>query len=247
MKQEYVYGVHAATLLLKQNPELIAELFWQNLKNDNVYKLVKFAEQHGVLVKQLTRVELDELTGTSKHQGVVASIIKSAEPKSEKELISIFNDAAMPLTFLILDGVQDPHNLGACLRSADATQVSALIIPKDNAVSLTATVRKVASGAAETVPLIQVTNLVRTIKMLQERKVWVYGAMHDASQSIYEFKFAGSVAVVMGGEGAGMRRLTRESCDFLFKIPMLGSVPNLNVSVATGVCLYEIMRQRNIN
>lgn len=243
MKKEYVYGFHAVELLLKQNPEDIAELLLLNPKNS--HSLIKLAEQNSVSIKFLTRKELEAIVGGANHQGFVATLKKHVESKNESELFHIIETATTPITLLILDGVQDPHNLGACLRTADAANVAAVIIPKDNAVGLTATVRKVASGAAEIIPLIQVTNLARTIKDLKEHNIWIYGATHDAQEDIYAMKFDGSVALVLGAEGTGLRRLTRESCDFLFKIPMYGSVPNLNVSVAAGVCLYEVLRQKS--
>jgi 23S rRNA (guanosine2251-2'-O)-methyltransferase len=169
---------------------------------------------------------------------------KTASSKTEDDLYQILENLEQPPFLLILDGVQDPHNLGACLRSADAAGVHAVIAPKDRAVSLTATVREISTGAADNVPFVQVTNLARTMKQLKEMGIWFVGTSDKASKSIYEIDFIGPLAIVMGAEGKGVRKLTEENCDFLSFIPMNGSVECLNVSVATGVCLFEAVRQR---
>lgn len=181
------------------------------------------------------------MVGTRRHQGVVA---KAGELSLARNLDELLDAIDGPPLLLILDGVTDPHNLGACLRVADGAGAHAVIAPKDRAVGLNATAAKVASGAAETVPYITVTNLARTMRELKERDVWLIGTSDDAEQTLYDADFAGAVALVMGSEGEGMRRLTRENCDILVNIPMFGSVESLNVSVASGVCLYEARRQR---
>ena len=172
---------------------------------------------------------------------------KSVALKNENDLFEILRHLQQPPFLLILDGLQDPHNLGACLRSADAAGVHAVIVPKDRAVSLTDTVCKVACGAAEHVPLVTVTNLARTLKQLKELGLWLVGTADDAKQSLYDVDLTGPLALVMGAEGKGLRRLTKEHCDFLVHIPMAGSVECLNVSVAAGVCLFEAVRQRRRN
>lgn len=191
-------------------------------------------------VSELSRDELDKMAQGGVHQGVVANV--GANTSALMTLDDLF-EKSESLFLLVLDGVQDPHNLGACLRVADAAGVDAVIAPKDNAVSLTPTVRKVASGAAETVPYIQVTNLARTLQELKDRGIWLYGAAGEAEDSIFEKKLERPLAIVMGAEGKGLRRLTRDHCDFLVKIPMEGAVDSLNVSVATGICCFEVVRQ----
>jgi 23S rRNA (guanosine2251-2'-O)-methyltransferase len=177
------------------------------------------------------------------HQGVIA-FCQSTESYSEDDLQALLEGLDVPPFLLILDGVQDPHNLGACFRSADAAGVHAIIAPKDKSVGLTAVVSKVASGAAEAVPFVQVTNLARTLEILKEMGIWVYGAAGEAEQTLYQADLRGPIAIVLGSEGEGLRRLTRERCDVLLKIPMHGSVSSLNVSVATGIFLFEALRQR---
>jgi 23S rRNA (guanosine2251-2'-O)-methyltransferase len=186
---------------------------------------------------------LDRLAGDERHQGACLQI-RSAGVLGEGALDDLLDAATTPPFLLVLDGVQDPHNLGACLRTADAVGVTAVIVPKDRAAGMSATVRKVASGAAETVPLIQVTNLARTLRWLKEREIWIVGTDDQADHSLYASKLTGPLAIVLGAEGTGLRRLTRENCDALVSIPMRGVVESLNVSVATGVLLYEALRQR---
>ena len=188
---------------------------------------------------------LDEMTASANHQGWVAVYAKAMKMHHENRLTELLVEHKNPL-FLVLDGIQDPHNLGACLRSADAAGVTAVIIPKDNAVGLTPTVQKVASGAAENVILIQVTNLARSLQELKQAGVWLYGLSDDATTSLYKINLTGSVALLLGAEDKGLRRLTREAADALVFLPMLGQVSSLNVSVATGVCLYEALRQREM-
>ena len=242
MKQELVFGIHAVQSLLNAAPQRVQELVVSQGRQDQRLKAVlSLAEICDKPVRYLDRRDLDELCGGN-HQGVIA-YASQAKAYDEQALYDMLDDGNNPL-ILILDGVTDPHNLGACLRSADAAGVDAVVIPKDNSVGLTDVVRKVACGAAETVPLIAVTNLARSMKKMQEKGLWIAGAAGEAEQSIYEADLSGPRAIVMGAEGSGMRRLTRETCDDLVKIPMAGSVSSLNVSVATGVILYEVVRQR---
>jgi 23S rRNA (guanosine2251-2'-O)-methyltransferase len=222
-----IYGFHAVTSRIRQNPDGVLEVYLQAQRQDpRMRELIKLAETNGVRVIPVEAKRLDGMAGSARHQGVAARV-----------------DAARRVQ-LVLDGVQDPHNLGACLRSADAFGVHAVIAPKDRAVGITATVEKVACGAAETVPYITVTNLARTLRELQERGIWVVGAAGEAERDLNNFKHAGALAWVLGAEGEGLRRLTRETCDELVRIPMLGSVESLNVSVSAGICLFEARRQR---
>lgn len=244
---ELVFGIHSVTALMELTPERFIEVwFLKGRDDDRVTPLIDLARQYGVSVQFMHRKALDEKSEGEQHQGVIARV-KAAKVLTEHDLSDIVErtQAKNELPFLlILDGVTDPHNLGACLRNADAAGVQAIVVPKDNAAKINATVRKVAVGAAETVPLIQVTNLARTMKALQEMGIWIIGTAGEATQSLYDCKLQGPMALVMGAEGKGMRRLTRETCDELIKLPMAGSVSSLNVSVASGICLFEIVRQR---
>ncbi|PXF63409.1 23S rRNA (guanosine(2251)-2'-O)-methyltransferase RlmB [Kangiella spongicola] len=242
---ELVYGVHAVEVLLKRNSDSVQRLFVQRNRHDQrAHKLVKLAQSKNIQVIQKDREELDDMT-KQRHQGVIAECHQlKAKQFHEKHIPEILDSIDTEPFILILDGVTDPHNLGACLRSADAAGVHMVIAPKDNAASITDVVRKVACGAAESVPFIPVTNLSRTMKQLQERNIWIAGTAGEAEQDIYQANLKGGLAIVMGAEGDGMRRLTRENCDFLIKIPMAGEVSSLNVSVATGVTLFEAVRQR---
>lgn len=240
---EYVFGVHAVQAMLDRAPRRVRRLLLQRGRVDaRTQALVDRAGQEGVEVQRLLPDELDRLA-EGVHQGVVAQVTPS-QLWSEEMLTHLLDKLDTPPLLVVLDGVTDPHNLGACLRSADAAGAQAVIIPRDKSASLTPTVRKVACGAAETVPLVAVTNLARTLKALQQRGIWTVGTAGEADQLIYQVDLAGPIAIVMGAEGAGMRRLTREHCDFLAKLPMAGSVSSLNVSVATGICLFEAVRQR---
>lgn len=243
-KTDFVYGVHAVKSLLSHSPARLVELFIQRGREEAAFHdVIKRAEQLNIPIHVVDTKQLDQKVGGVVHQGIVANAVL-AEPLHEADLIDLLDRLEEPPFLLILDQVQDPHNLGACLRTADAFGVHAVIVPKDNAAVLTPVVRKVASGAAETVPFVQVTNLVRTIKQLQSRGIWIYGAAGEAEQSLYQTKLEGPIAIVMGAEGEGMRRLTRETCDVLLKIPMQGSVSSLNVSVATAVFLSEVAKRR---
>ena len=242
---EVAFGIHAVNSLLRRSPDRILSLSIQVDRNDKrIQELVSLAQNQGVALARVPKAELDELT-TERHQGVVAVIerIGTTALLSERDLPSFLGAIACPLV-LVLDGVTDPHNLGACLRSADAAGVHAVVVPKDNSAELNATARKVASGAADVVPLVSVTNLARTLKALKDAGLWVIGTTGDADVLVYEQDLALPAAIVMGAEGAGMRRLTTEACDFLVKLPMLGAVSSLNVSVATGIILFEAVRQR---
>lgn len=242
MKTEVVYGIHAAQALLKSAPQRICELLVSRDRADQrIKKLVASAQKYEIKPRYVEKAELDGLC-QSGHQGVII-LAQPGRHYDEKSLLQLIEETPNPL-ILVLDGVTDPHNLGACMRSADAAGVNAVVIPKDNSASLTDVARKVASGAAETVPLVVVTNLVRTLKAMQQAGVWIAGTAGEAELDIYEADLSGPRAIVMGAEGEGMRRLTRETCDDLIKIPMLGTVSSLNVSVATGVVLFELMRQR---
>ena len=238
-----VFGLHAVRTLLQQHPEKATLLILQKGREDaRVAEVTKLANAAGVRIAHRDANELDRLAAGDRHQGVCVQI-KSAGVLGEGALDELLDKVAAPL-LLILDGVQDPHNLGACLRTADAVGVTAVIVPRDRAAGLSPVVRKVASGAAETVPLIQVVNLARTLRWLKERQVWIVGTDDEATKSIYETDLKGPLAIVLGAEGPGLRRLTKENCDALIGIPMKGVVESLNVSVATGVVLFEALRQR---
>lgn len=246
-KTEIIYGFHAVSSLLQTAPQSMVKLYVQQGRNDGrIHEILQLAETHNISYYYLTKKELDEKTAHQNHQGVVADVLSQQKTFSEHDLELLLQQHASPL-FLILDGIQDPHNLGACLRTANAAGVTAVIIPKDKSVSLTSTVKKVASGAAEVTPLIQVTNLARTIRHLQEQGVWIYGFAEQATKSLFECQLSGPIALILGNEAKGLRHLTREHCDELLKIPMLGTVESLNVSVATGVALFEVVRQRQKN
>ncbi len=242
MTDPVVYGVHAVRKLLQLNPERARRLRVSSKRNKRLDQLVVLARKQGIGVETVDRAELDRLAGSDRHQGCVLELSEAATPSLS--LQQALQDIGPESLFLVLDGVTDPHNLGACLRSADAAGVKAVIVPKDRAVGLTPVVRKVAAGAAESVPLIEVTNLSRALQQLQQAGVWVVGTTGEAETSLYDQNFSGALALVMGAEGEGMRRLTAEHCDYLVKLPMLGQVESLNVSVATGICLYELNRQR---
>lgn len=241
---EQIYGIHAVKAFLDNVPErLIEVLVLKGREDKRLMPLLNELQRLGVAIQQVNRQTLDNKSQGEVHQGIIARVVPQKE-LNEHDLEAILSQKKNPL-LLILDGVTDPHNLGACLRTADAAGVDAVIVPKDKSAQLTPTARKVACGAAEVMPLIRVTNLARTMRDLQERhNVWIVGTAGEAESGIYEAKLTGSIALVMGAEGDGMRRLTREHCDQLISIPMAGSVSSLNVSVATGVCLFEIVRQK---
>jgi 23S rRNA (guanosine2251-2'-O)-methyltransferase len=210
--------------------------------------IINLSRKYGIGAQLVSRKVLDDKSDGEQHQGVVARIRpgKSYTENDLDDILLVAEKKSLAPFLLILDGVTDPHNLGACLRNADAAGVQAIIVPKDNAAQITPTVRKVAVGAAESVPLVQVTNLARTMKHLQQQGVWIVGTAGETDTCLYDVKLAGPIALVMGAEGKGMRRLTRENCDQLVKLPMAGDVSSLNVSVATGICLFEMVRQRSV-
>lgn len=240
---EYVYGMHAVQAMLQRSPKRVKQLLLVRGRLDSrAQALLDLAQAAGVGVQRVTPDDLDKVA-EGVHQGVVASVTPS-QMWSEQMLDNLLDKLEGPALLLVLDGVTDPHNLGACLRSADAAGAHAVVIPRDRSASLSPTVRKVACGAAETVPLVAVTNLARTLKQLQQRGLWIVGTAGEAEQLIYQVDLKVPSVIVMGAEGGGMRRLTREHCDYLAKLPMAGSVSSLNVSVASGICLFEAVRQR---
>lgn len=242
---DQVYGLHAVQSLLERRADDIERLLVQQGRQDKrLQQLVAQAESAGLSWVVVPKEQLDEMSSGARHQGVLAQVAERESAYSEKQLPELLAQLPAPALLLVLDGVTDPHNLGACLRSADAAGVSLVIAPKDKSASLNATVRKVACGAAETVPFVAVTNLARTLKQLQDAGVWLVGLAGEAEQSLYDVDLSGPVGIVMGAEGSGLRRLTREHCDYLAKLPMAGAVSSLNVSVATGVVLFEVVRQR---
>lgn len=248
---QYVYGIHAVDGLLRRGGAGVQRLLLQQGRDNRRGALARLAREQGVPVVWETRAALDALV-EGRHQGAVAEVSEAAGGDDaapdrvwrEEELLAALASGAAPALILVLDEVTDPHNLGACLRSADGAGVDAVIVPRDGSASITPVVRKVACGAAETVPFVRVTNLARTLDALKDRGVWLYGADGEAESALYDHDLTGPVALVLGGEGRGLRRLTRERCDVLVKLPMAGSVSSLNVSVATGICLYEVVRQR---
>lgn len=242
MKSKMIFGFHAVTSRLRHEASSVEELYVDAQRHDaRMRDLLQVAKAANVRIIQADDQRLSNIVGTRRHQGVVA---KAGELSLARNLDELLDAIEGPPLLLILDGITDPHNLGACLRVADGAGAHAVIAPKDRAVGLNATAAKVASGAAETVPYITVTNLARTMRELKERGVWLIGTTDDADQHLYASDFSGPSALIMGSEGEGMRRLTRETCDMLVSIPMFGSVESLNVSVASGVCLYEARRQR---
>lgn len=243
-KLETVFGLHAVQALLKSAPHRVNEiLVLQGRQDQRLQKVLAAAASADIKVRQASRKELDKLVDGN-HQGVVAMSFPG-ELHDEKFLYKMLESLKQEPFLLVLDGVTDPHNLGACLRTAEAAGVHAVIAPKDNSASLTPTARKVSCGAAEVLPYIPVTNLARCLRKLQELGVWLIGTAGEAKQSVYQQDLKGAIALVMGAEGEGMRRLTRECCDGLINIPMAGEVSSLNVSVASGVCLFEAVRQRS--
>lgn len=237
-----VYGFHAVTARIRHRPDSICELLVDLHRRDpRLQRLLNTAEERGLAVHAAKARQLDEAAGSRRHQGVVAIVDSRDQGLSLDEVLESISEPAL---LLVLDGVQDPHNLGACLRVADALGAHAVVAPKDRAVGLTATVEKVASGAAQTVPYIVVTNLAREMRAMNERGIWTVGASQAADSPLIDCDLTRPVAMVLGAEGQGLRRLTQRTCDELVAIPMLGSVESLNVSVAAGICLYEARRQR---
>jgi len=250
--QELIYGIHAVESAIRNQPENVLQVFVQQGRNDNrIKKIIDLAKNSGISQQLISNDKLKEKCPKSRHQGVVAEL--RSNKSSTLSLDTILEKESLLL--LVLDEVQDPHNIGACLRTADAVGVDAVIVSKNRSPALTPVIRNVASGAAETVPYIMVSNLARALEKIKQSNVWVLGTSGDAKQTVYDTSDATSdsssiskrLALVMGSEGKGMRRLTREACDELVSIPMQGSVESLNISVATAVCLYEIRRQQKIS
>ena len=243
--QQEIIGIHAVAELLNQRASAVTQLIIQAGRTDKrIVSIRDQARRGNIEVHELSKGEMDKRFG-GVHQGVAAIASGETRLMSEKELLIMLSALDHDPLLLVLDGLTDPHNLGACLRTADAAGADAVIIPKDKSVGLNATVRKVASGAAETVNLVSVTNLSRCLQSLKQQGVWIIGAADSADKTLFEQDMTGPIALVMGSEGSGMRRLTQENCDHLVSIPMAGQLSSLNVSVATGVCLYEARRQRN--
>ncbi len=244
MSEETVFGVHAVRALLGRRAGDVQRLVLQSGRTDKrVQELVELARTNGVRIETRPAAELDALAPGQVHQGVVARVAAAA-PLDEDDLLIRLDALGRPPLVLVLDGVQDPHNLGACLRTADAAGADAVIVPRDRATGLTPVVRKVAAGAAESVPFVQVTNLARFLRALRDQGIWIVGTDGEAETEHYAADLKGPLALVLGAEGTGMRRLTREHCDLVVKLPMRGAVESLNVSVAAGVMLYEAVRQR---
>ena len=245
MKQvKILSGFHSITTQIRLNSSSLYEIYIDEGSTDGrVQDLLKLIKQYEIKYHLTSKDRLDGFVKSGKHQGVIAKI---HELKTKYVTIEdiVEQDREEPILLLVLDGIEDPHNLGACFRVADAMGVHAIICPKDNAVGLNDTVRKVASGGAESIPFIAVTNLARAIRYLKEMGIFVFGTDGKTDNTLYDVKFNGSIALIMGSEGKGMRRLTKDLCDQIFSIPMLGLVESLNVSVASGICLSEINRQK---
>lgn len=241
---QLVHGLHAVRAVVRYDPAHILEVWVDPGRRDaRTRRLVQQLEGLGAPLHRTTARELDKLVGGERHQGIVVRY-SGQPPRDEADLMALVDGLTHPPLLLVLDQIQDPHNLGACMRTADGAGVDAVIAPRDRAVGLTSTVHKVASGAVQSVPFVQVGNLARCLKQLKAHGVWLVGTDDEAEQSLYDVDLAGPTAVIVGAEDSGLRRLTREACDYLVSLPMHGSVLSLNVSVATGVVLYEAVRQR---
>ncbi|MCP5018447.1 MAG: 23S rRNA (guanosine(2251)-2'-O)-methyltransferase RlmB [Ketobacter sp.] len=245
-KPDWLYGIHSVTAVLKRHPERVLEVKVQEGREEGrLDEVLGITRQLGIACQHVNKKSMDHQFPDANHQGLAARC-RLAAPLDEHGLFDLLDKLQVPPFLLILDSVTDPHNLGAVLRSADAAGVHAVITTKDKSVGLTPVVRRVAVGAAEVVPFVQVTNLARLIKQLQDRQIWVVGTeLDETAKSLYEADLKGPLALIMGAEGPGLRRLTRENCDQLVYIPMQGDVQSLNVSVAAGVCLFEALRQRS--
>jgi 23S rRNA (guanosine2251-2'-O)-methyltransferase len=247
-KIEIIYGLHTVRHTLEQSPENIIEIFVDKSKgsNSDIERMLELANAAKIQVQKVSREYLDKQSDAALHQGVVVKQ-RSSKKSNDGDLDTLLAKDDWALLFLVLDGIQDPQNLGACLRSANAAGVDAVLLSKDRSAEVNATVSKVASGAAENTLIITVSNIARTLRKLQEAGVWIVGTAADVKKSLYELDLTVSTAIVMGSEGKGLRQNTREHCDHLVKLPMQGVVESLNVSVASGVCLYEVLRQRDIH
>lgn len=244
MDEDRLCGLHTVRSAVRAHPERLVTVWIAQERQDRpVAELLHELRAAGVSVRRVPRRRLDQLSDGVAHQGVVARC--QAEPlRGEHELAALVASLAHDPFLLVLDGVQDPHNFGACLRSADASGVDGVVVPRDRSVPITAVVRRTACGAAESLPVFQLSNLARGLEALKQAGIWLVGADGGAPESLFDVDLRGPLALVLGAEGSGLRRLTRESCDRLISIPMLGSVESLNVSVAAGICLYEAVRQR---
>jgi 23S rRNA (guanosine2251-2'-O)-methyltransferase len=244
VEDNYICGLHAVLAALRKNPQDVEEIWISEARGDKrMAGVVDAARQAGVKIHKSARDALDRLAEGVRHQGVVARL-RAAPLRKEQDFESFLaNLPPMPL-LLVLDGVQDPHNLGACLRSADGAGAHAVIVPREHSAPLSAVARRAASGAAESIPVFQVVNLARALRQLKEAGIWLAGASQEADSDIFHADLRRPLAIVLGGEGKGLRRLTEEECDMLMRIPMAGTVESLNVSVAAGVCLFEVVRQR---
>lgn len=244
MSEQFVYGVHAVSALLANPHRKVSRLFISEDRLDKkIQAVIDKAMALQVSIEKLSAQKMQQRFAEFTHQGIVASASPLPE-YVEADIIPLLEASKKPCLILLLDGVTDPHNLGACLRSADAAGVDFVVIPKDKSASITPVVSKVACGAAESIPVVRATNLARAMEILKNEGVWIYGAAGEADCSLYQMDCKGSIAIVMGAEGEGLRRLTRDRCDGLFSLPMLGTVESLNVSVATGISLFEVVRQR---
>lgn len=243
--ESWIAGINAVAAALEHDADNVREVLVEaRARNPRLAELAELARSKGMTARTVASDVLERLSGGVRHQGIVAQYV-AVVSFDEGDLPGLLEAASAPL-FLILDGVQDPHNLGACLRSAAAAGVTAVVIPRDKSASITATVRKTSAGAADRIPVVRVTNLARTLESLKQAGVWMVGLAGEAEQSLYTSDLSGAIGIVMGGEGDGLRRLTREHCDFLVKIPMSGVTESLNVSVATGIALFEALRQRQV-
>ncbi len=246
MTKTTIHGIHAVLTAIENDASHVVCLHANTQKpSKRLAELLTVANKNGLNAVYANTKQLDQIAKTNKHQNVVAEY-KVTTQYSESDLYDLLTQLETNPLLLVLDGVTDPHNLGACLRTSEAAGVHAVIIPRDKSVGLTPTVRKVASGAAELVPLIQVTNLARTLQDLKDAGVWIVGTSDKAADDVFAQDFSMPTALVMGAEGAGMRRLTEKQCDMLIRLPMAGKISSLNISVATGVCLYEAVRQRSV-
>lgn len=244
MAKSLIHGINAVESVIKHDPENLVRVWIdRHTRNERITKLEPLLNKMGVKPMPVDGKKLDSMSGGERHQGIMAEY-KHAASLDENDLYHLLDKLEEPPFLLILDGVTDPHNLGACLRTAEGAGVHAVIVPRDNAAGLTPTARKVASGAAEVIPFITVTNIARTMDELKQRGIWITATSDKATGDVYQSNLKGATAIVMGAEGKGIRRLTEERCDFLVSIPMQGIVSSLNVSVATGVMLYEALRQR---
>jgi 23S rRNA (guanosine2251-2'-O)-methyltransferase len=243
-RRSFVYGLHAVDAVLERSPERVLELWVAQLRDDDRARSVReHAEKVGIRVQAISTEALAKLVGDVNHQGA-AACVRPLKPWDEHDLLESLSRVTEHVLLLVLDGVTDPHNLGACLRTAEAAGAHAVVIPKDRAAGVDGVVRKVAAGAAEFMPVASVTNLARALDALKEQGVWVVGTDGLAEKTLYAADLTPPLALVLGAEGGGLRRLTRERCDFMVRIPMIGQIESLNVSVAAGICLFEARRQR---